>query len=342
MFFSPTRNKKKTAVTTQPAAALPVAIVSTVLNEAHDIPRLIDSLLALDPPPAEIVLVDGGSSDGTWEWLDAAQQRHPHLLAIRDESCSLKFTPGPVSRGRNVAIAAASSPFIACVDAGCTYQPDWLARIAEPLLNGQARYVLGGSCLALDDATIWDLASAPFLGVKLSPQVPSKSCTARSMAFTRELFAEIGGFPENILLSEDTLFDLEARQRTPARFVQARAFYHPRNNYRLACRQLGRYALGDGILRVRKSRLTRNLARCLAELAALALLPLTWIPLAALLLLELYFAFEHDRLEGRATPAAIAARIVYSLSVPWVVASWYLKGALTRANPTTNAQNAIG
>lgn len=323
-------------------SALPVAIVATVLNEAHDIPRLVETLLALDPPAAEIVIVDGGSSDGTWEWLDAAQRAHPALRAIRDESCSLKFTRGPVSRGRNVAIAAAASPYIACVDAGCTYQPDWLKRIAAPLLAGQARYVLGGSCLALDDATVWDLASAPFLGVKLSPRVPSKSCTARSMAFTRELFDEIGGFPEHILLSEDTLFDLEAKRRTPPAFVEARAFYHPRNNYRSACRQLGRYALGDGILRVRKNRLTRNLARCVAELAALAVLYWTWIPLAVLAALELYFAFEHDRLQGRATPTALLARVAYAFSVPWVVTIWYLKGALTRANPTTNAQNAAG
>ena len=321
-------------------ATLPVTIISTVLNEAQDISRLVESLLALNPAPERIVIVDGGSSDGTWEILDRTQREHPVLLAIRDESCSLKHTPGPVSRGRNVAIAATEAPYIACVDAGCTYQANWLERIAAPLIAGTARYALGGSCLALDDATVWDLASAPFLGVKLSPEVTNKSCTARSMAFTRELWREIGGFPENTLLSEDTLFDLEARRRTPAAFVAARAYYHPRNNYRLACRQLGRYALGDGILGVRRSRLGRNLARCVAEVAALALLAWTWIPLAVIFVLELYFAFEHDRLHGRATLATVAARIAYAFSAPWVVTAWYLKGAITRTNPTTNAQNA--
>lgn len=323
-------------------ATLPVTVISTVLNEARDISRLVESLLALDPPPAQIIIVDGGSTDGTWEILDRAQFANPLLRAIRDESCSLRHTPGPISRGRNVAITAAVTPFIACVDAGCTYQPDWLARIVEPLLSGQARYALGGSCLALEDATAWDLASAPFLGVKLSPDVVSKSCTARSMAFTRELWREIGGFPEHVLLSEDTLFDLEARHRTPPSFVAARAYYHPRNSYRSACRQLGRYAHGDGVLSVRKSRLARNLARCIAELATLALLRWTWIPLAVIVALELYFAFEHDRLDGRATPATVAARIAYAFSVPWVVATGYLCGALTRTNPTANVQNTTG
>src|ERR1700729_2699171 len=90
----------------------PVSVVVTELNEAQDIGRVVSSLLAQDPPAAEVVVVDGGSTDGTWEWLEAAQARDPRLVAIRDETCSLKFSPGPVSRGRNVAIAAAKSEII--------------------------------------------------------------------------------------------------------------------------------------------------------------------------------------------------------------------------------------
>lgn len=321
---------------------LPASVVATVLNEAEDIPRLVESLLALDPPAAEIVIVDGGSRDGTWEWLHAAAQKHPTLRVIRDETCSLKFTPGPVSKGRNVAIASAKTDLIASADAGCIYEPNWLEELIAPLVNGETEYSLGGSCLALKEATVWDLASAPFLGVKLSLEVTNKSCTARSMAFTRGLWQRIGGFPENVLLSEDTLFDIEAKKRTSPAFVRARALYHPRNSFRSACRQLGRYALGDGILGVRKNRLARNAARCVAEISVLAALPWTWIPFAAVAALEFYFAFEQDWLFPRTLkPGVVLARLAYALTVPWVVTAWYLKGAVTRANPTTNAQNAV-
>ena len=97
----------------------PVTIIATVLNEVKEIARLVPSLLAQDPPPAEVIIVDGGSTDGTWDWLLQAQRENPILLAIRDESCNLKRSPGPISRGRNVAIAAARSQIIACTDAGC-------------------------------------------------------------------------------------------------------------------------------------------------------------------------------------------------------------------------------
>jgi len=42
-----------------------LAIVIPALNEAAALPRLIRNLRALEPPPAEILLVDGGSEDET-------------------------------------------------------------------------------------------------------------------------------------------------------------------------------------------------------------------------------------------------------------------------------------
>jgi len=96
-----------------------VSVASTVLNESADIDSLVESLMRQTLAPAEVIIVDGGSTDGTWERLEAARAKHPALVAIRDESCSLLRSPGPIARGRNVAIAAASSDIVACADAGC-------------------------------------------------------------------------------------------------------------------------------------------------------------------------------------------------------------------------------
>ena len=318
-----------------------VSVIATVLNERENIARLVESLLQQRPPAAEIVLVDGGSGDGTWEWLEQAATEQPSLHAIRDESCSLKFTPGPVSRGRNVAIEAARSELIACADAGCTYRPDWLAELTAPLVKREAEYALGGACLDLTDATVWDLASAPFFGVKMSPDEPSKSCTARSMAFTKALWRKVGGFPESVLLGDDTIFDLEARKVTsPAFPLWAKARYRPQNSFGSACRQMARYATSDGVLGVRRARLMRNAARCVAEIAAIALLPWSWIPLVLVVAMMLHFAFEPDwRFLRTAGPGVLAARIVFSVAVPWIVTTYRIRGSLTKKEPG-NAQNA--
>jgi len=317
-----------------------VSVIATVLNEKENIARLVQSLLQQTPLAADIVIVDGGSTDGTWEWLQQAAITHPTLRPIRDESCSLKFTPGPVSKGRNVAIAAARSDLIACADAGCTYGPEWLAELAGPLMRGEAEYALGGACLDLTDATVWDLASAPFLGVKMSADEPTKSCTARSMAFTKDLWQRIGGFPQSVLLGDDTWFDLEARRlTTPAFPIRAKALYRPQNSFGSACRQLARYAVSDGVLGVRRARLMRNAARCVAEVAALAVLPWTWIPLALVSAMMLHFAFEADWRFVRTTGLRVlAARIAFSAVVPWIVTVYRTRGSLTKKEPG-NAQN---
>ena len=83
-----------------------ISIIATVLNESASIDRLVQSLMAQSLQPQEIVVVDGGSTDGTWEKLQRHAQAWPLIHAIRDESCNLQNSPGPIARGRNVAIAA--------------------------------------------------------------------------------------------------------------------------------------------------------------------------------------------------------------------------------------------
>ena len=318
----------------------PVSIVVTELNEAQEIARVVTSLLAQQPPPSELVIVDGGSTDGTWEWLVQAQARDPRLVAIRDETCSLKHSAGPVSRGRNVAIAAAKSELIATADAGCTYAPDWLRNLTAPLAAGAAQYALGGSCLDPADHSLWDVASAPFFSVKLSPLEPTKSCTARSMAFTKSLWAKIGGFPEDVLVGEDTLFDRSARRETTPAFVSnAKALYHPRNSFRAATHQMARYAVSDGQARVRSGRLVRNATRCLLQIAALALLRWSVFPFVFVFLLEAWYAYHRDlRSLLHFGAQAVCARFVFSVAVPWVVAINHIKG-LFISKPLTNWQN---
>jgi glycosyltransferase involved in cell wall biosynthesis len=300
----------------------PVSIIATVLNERDAIEALVESLATQTPPASEIIIVDGGSTDGTWQWLDAAQSLYPTLRPIRDESCSLQHSPGPIARGRNVAIASASSKIIACADAGCRYEPHWLAALTAPIVSREATYALGGSCLDPTARTLWDIASAPFFGIKLNPVEPSKSCTARSMAVRKDLWQQAGGFPETTFLGEDTLFDAAARRlTTPAFPLNAKAHYRPHNTLATAFNQLARYARADGALGIRPARLMRNLFRCIAGLAAFCVLPLhlpaTAIPALLVLALEIYFAL---RLDARSLPArAIPARLFFSLLVPWVI-----------------------
>lgn len=318
-----------------------VTVTATVLNEADDIDALVSTLAEQTLRP-EVIVVDGGSTDGTWEWLVAAQEKYPNLVAIRDESCNLKASPAPIAHGRNVGIAAAHGEVIACADAGCIYDPEWLDRLTAPIRNGSAEYALGGSCVDPDDQTIWDLASAPFFGMKQLADGTTRSCTARSMAFRKELWQRVGGFPETSFLGEDTNFDLLVRKvTTPVYAERAQAIYRPHHTLKSALSMMARYGVADGVLGTRRTRLLRNTLRCAVEIGAVLLLPRTAIPLICVLALELYFAFRLDwsTFTKHATPRAYAARLLYSLAVPWIAAWNQAVGELTKTNQP-NRQNA--
>ena len=88
-----------------------VAIVIAMLNEAAGLPRLLRSLAALEPPPTEVLAVDGGSADASVAIAEAAG-----LLVIRHD------TPGraaAINRGVQEATAR-----IICVLHADTLLPD--------------------------------------------------------------------------------------------------------------------------------------------------------------------------------------------------------------------------
>ena len=100
------------------------------------------------------------------------------------------------------------------------------------------------------------------------------------MAFRKDLWQRVGGFPETTFLGEDTMFDLRVRKLVdnPAYAERAQAIYRPHHTLKTALSMMARYGVADGVLGTRRSRLVRNFLRCVAEVVAIALLPRTVIP----------------------------------------------------------------
>jgi len=121
-----------------------VSLVATVRNERESVDRWVRSLLRQTRMPDEVIIVDGGSSDGTLELLETVASQVPIPFRVIAE-------PGAnIARGRNVAISQARSEVIAVTDFGCMLEPRWLEALVTPFEVDPDVQVAAGWYVAVD------------------------------------------------------------------------------------------------------------------------------------------------------------------------------------------------
>ncbi len=215
-----------------------VSVVVTVLNEAKSLSRLLDSLAAQTCHPDEVVVCDGGSTDGTLSLLHAEDRFHLRVLQ----------RPGAnISQGRNAAIRAATGEIVAVTDAGVRLDPEWLERIASPLEDEEGRIAAG--FFRPDPQSLFEAAMGATVLPELRDIRPERFLpSSRSVAFRKSAWKDVGGYPEWLDYCEDLIFDFRLRARYgPFVFVpEALVYFRPRPSLHAFFVQYYRYARGDG------------------------------------------------------------------------------------------------
>ncbi len=219
-----------------------VSVIATVLNEAASIDRLLRSLARQTRLPDEVVVVDGGSTDGTAEALDAFCRQAPFAMQV------LVLPGANISAGRNAAIQAAAGPIIAITDAGVRLEPDWLERLTAPFAEEPAPDVVSGFFVP-EYRSLFERVLGAITLPRLEEIDPERFYpSSRSVALRREAWARVGGYPEWLDYCEDLLFDFALRD-AGYRFAFARdavVHFRPRTDLESYYRQYYRYARGDG------------------------------------------------------------------------------------------------
>ena len=214
------------------------ALIVTVLNEAGTIDDLLASIAAQTYAPDEVVVVDGGSTDATWDRLQAWCGRLP-LRLLRDEGAL-------IARGRNVGIAASDAELIAATDAGVRLEPDWLAQLVAGLSEDVD--VVSGFFVGEVETTFDKAMGATVLPALADVDARTFLPSSRSVLFRKAAWHRAGGYPEDLDYCEDLVFDLKLK-RQGSRFAfapRAVAHYRPRSSLRAFFQQYYRYARGDG------------------------------------------------------------------------------------------------
>ncbi len=133
-----------------------VSVALCTYNGATHLRQQLESLWAQTWPRFEVVAVDDGSSDGTWELLQQAAQRHPTLLRIARNENNLGF-----SANFERAMSMCGGAYIAPCDQDDLWHPSKLERLAT---------AIGSHTLAYCDSSLVDERGQP-LGTRLSDRI---------------------------------------------------------------------------------------------------------------------------------------------------------------------------
>jgi len=214
--------------TTSPVA---VAVVIPLFNKAAHVPRAIASVLGQTCPPAQIIVVDDGSTDDGPEIVRGIADPRIQLVMQSNQG---------VSAARNRGIALATSDLIAFLDADDEWLPDHLQTIVRLRQAFPQCDVLGTSYLVRVDASTagrqpifrglppepWEGMLADYFAIAAKSDPPLNSSVVAAM---RTALASIGGFPVGIGQGEDLLTwaRLALRYRIAYCTKPSAVFWHP-------------------------------------------------------------------------------------------------------------------
>ena len=115
-----------------------LSVLMPIYNESATAETAIEQVLDAELPvdELELVIVDDASTDGTREWL-LAQDWPDHVRVLRHDR----------NRGKGAAIATAlkhaHGTYATIMDADLEYDPQQIAHLLRPLLEGEAEAVYG-------------------------------------------------------------------------------------------------------------------------------------------------------------------------------------------------------
>lgn len=143
------------------SSAPPIALLAPAYNEAATIENSVRSLLALEYPSYEVIVINDGSKDQTLDVLtrafalapaeldrNTALYHQPVRATYRSSEFPQLFVIDKVNGGKadalNAGLNLARAPLVCSMDADSILEPDALLRVAQPFVEDPQRVIAAG------------------------------------------------------------------------------------------------------------------------------------------------------------------------------------------------------
>lgn len=187
-----------------------ISVVLNILNEKRHIRDLFDSLIVQEGP-IEIVVIDAGSTDGTVDIIKEYASRH-NIIHYHHH-------PGTRGESTNYGISAATGDAVATIGGDCIANPFWIAQLRKSL---QSCDIVAGKTINIGYHAFEDLDR-----VELFHRGVDISHPSASMAWTKRVLDDIGGFDPWFITAEDIDVNLRAVEKGyRMRFNENAIVYH--------------------------------------------------------------------------------------------------------------------
>jgi len=169
-----------------------VSIVVPTYNAEDTIGPLLDSLLKLDYPEYDIIIVNDGSKDRTREIVE----RYPVRLINQPNRGA--------SAARDAGLRTASGEIVAYVDSDVAVTPDWLKRLIGPFTDPTIAATTGRTVFLRNEKCASWMRSMDIERRNAHRKTYTRLANGPNAAFRREILLEVGGFNPRWYHAEDT------------------------------------------------------------------------------------------------------------------------------------------